>query len=175
MNIKSSICKFIYFFILKSLPSSQSLFGGRVYKKLRALFAKGFISYCGKNINIEHGAIFTTKLSIGDNSGIGINCICSGEVNIGNDVMMGPNCTIFSRNHEFSDTNIPMRLQGFKEALPCNIGNDVWIGKNVIILPGITIGNHSIIGAGAVVTKNVPDWAVVAGNPATIKKFRKQV
>ncbi len=172
MNIKSVISRTVYEVMFKHLPSSSSVFGGKLYKRLRAAAAKGFIVSCGKNVNIEHNATFSSRTSIGDNSGIGVNCVCGGELIIGRDVMMGPNVTIFSRNHEFSNTDIPMWKQGFKEAKPCCIGDDVWIGKGVMIMPGINIGSHSIIGAGAVVTKDVPEWAIVAGNPAVVKKYR---
>ena len=171
--MKKYLCRFS-FCILKHFPSSQNRFLGTMSKKLRAFFAKGFIEKCGKNVNIEHGAVISSKLSIGDNSGVGINCVCGGELVIGNDVMMGPECVIFSRNHEFANTDVPMNLQGFQDAKACVIGDDVWIGRRVMIMPGVHIGNHCIIGAGSVVTKDVPDWAVVAGNPATVKKFRKQ-
>lgn len=88
--------------------------------------------------------------------------------------MMGPECVIISRNHEFDRTDIPMRLQGYKDAEPCVIGNDVWIGRRVMSMPGVHIGNGCIIAAGAVVTKDVPDYAVVGGVPAKVIKFRKE-
>ena len=158
--------------MFRHLPPSTK-FGGKLFKKMRAFAAKGFVRKCGKNVNIEHGASISSKLSIGDNSGIGIDCICGGELTIGNDVMMGPECVIISRNHEFSDTTIPMRLQGYKEDEPCVIGDDVWIGRRVMIMPGVTIGNGVVIAAGAVVTKDVPDYAIVGGVPARIIKYRK--
>jgi len=65
-----------------------------------------------------------------------------------------------------------MRLQG-DTFDPVIIGDDVWIGCNVVILPGTTIGSHAVIGAGAVVTKDIPEYAVVVGNPARIVKFRE--
>lgn len=163
------------FLLFRNLPSSQNLVLGKISKKLRFFAAKGFIRHCGVNVNIEHGAIISAKLCIGDNSGIGIDCVCGGEVCIGNDVMMGPECVIISRNHKSSDLTIPMRAQGYVEKGPCIIGDDVWIGRRVMIMPGVKIGSHAIIGAGAVVTKDVPEWAVVAGNPATVKKFRKHI
>ena len=86
---------------------------------------------------------------------------------------MGPECKIYTINHRFNDIDKPMRLQGFQEERPVFIGDDVWIGGKVIILPGVHIGNHCIIGAGSVVTKDVPEWEIVAGNPARIKKYRK--
>lgn len=111
-------------------------------------------------------------MSLGDYSGIGINAKIGGACTIGKYVMMGPNCTIYSRNHKFSDLSRPMMEQGYSEDLPVEIGDDVWIGGNVTILPGVKIGSHSIIGACSVVTKDVPEYAIVAGNPAQVKKYR---
>lgn len=169
--MKKYLCRFL-FCVFRNLPSSKNKVLGKVSKKLRALTAKGFIRKCGKNVNIEHGAVFSSKLSIGDNSGVGVDCVCGGECIIGNDVMMGPECVIFSRNHEFSNLEIPMHLQGYKESEPVVIGDDVWIGRRAMIMPGVHIGNHCIIGAGSIVTKDVPDYAIAAGNPAVVKKYR---
>ena len=65
-----------------------------------------------------------------------------------------------------------MNQQGASDFHPVNIGNDVWIGARVTILPGVKIGNGAIIGAGSVVTKDVPDFAIVGGNPARVIKYR---
>ena len=83
---------------------------------------------------------------------------------------MGTDVTIITRNHRFDRTDIPMMEQGFEEERPVYIGNDVWIGDRVLILPGVHIGDGSIIAAGAVVTKDVPPYSIVAGVPA--KKIR---
>lgn len=163
----------MYEVVLKKLPNSMVPISGRTYKVLRGLAVKNFIKHCGNNVNIEHGASLSSKMSIGNNSGVGINCSCGGAITIGDNVMMGPECVILTYNHMFDRTDIPMCEQGFQEERPVIIGNDVWIGRRVIILPGVHIGNGVIIGAGAVVTKDIPDWAVVAGNPATIKRYRK--
>lgn len=169
--MKKHLCRLL-FCLFRHFPSSQSRMFGKPSKQLRAFAAKGFIKHCGDNVNIEHGAVISSRLSIGDNSGVGVNCVCNGECVIGNDVMMGPECVIISRNHEYSDVNVPMRMQGYSEEKACFIGDDVWIGRRVMIMPGVKIGSHSIIGAGAVVTKDVPELAVVAGNPAVVKKYR---
>ena len=137
------------------------------------MIVRGFVSSCGENVNIERGATISTSLRIGDRSGVGIDCICAGSVTIGNNVMMAPECVILTRNHAFDRTDIPMGEQGVQQEKPVIIGNDVWLGQRVIILPGVHIGNGVIVGAGAVVTKDVPDYAVVAGNPARIIKYRK--
>ena len=142
-------------------------------KKIRYFCGKMILDRCGKNVNIERKAMFSSRVSIGDNSGIGINATLNGTVIIGNNVMMGPNCVIYTINHKHDRVDIPMIEQGFEECKPVTICDDVWIGGNVTILPGVTIGKGSIIGACTVVTKNVPDYSICCGNPGRIVKKRK--
>lgn len=142
-------------------------------KQIRAFCGKLILSKCGKNVNIEKGAIFPSSAELGDNSGIGIRAQINGKVIIGKNVMMGPDVCIYAINHAFNRVDIPMNFQGFAPEKPVVIGDDVWIGARVIILPGIRIGTGVVIGAGAVVTRDVPDYAVVGGNPARILKMRK--
>ncbi len=170
-KIKKILGLILYNVVAKHLPTSFSPIKlGQ--KRIRRLCGKLILAKCGSNVNIEKGAVFSSKVELGNNSGIGINASIGGKCIIGDDVMMGPECIIYTRNHRFDDTTTTMRGQGFQEERPVCIGNDVWIGGRVIILPGVHIGDHCIIGAGSVVTKDVPDWAVVAGNPAIVKKYR---
>lgn len=163
-----------YYFLARHLPGSfspYSLGSG----KLRRLCAKGMLKKCGKNVNIEHGAFLGggREIEIGNNSAIGLNARVSGPLSIGDDVMMGPNVSIYTQNHETENIYKPMRLQTApKEKV--TIGNDCWIGANAVILPGVTIGSGVIIGAGAVVTRDVPDYAVVGGVPAKVIKMREE-
>lgn len=143
-------------------------------RKLRALCGKLILDRCGKNVCIEKGAIFSTKVELGERSGIGLFARILGKTFIGDDVMMGPFCVVYTQNHRFDDVTVPMHGQGFQEEKPVRIGNDVWLGDHAILLPGVTVGSHSIVGAGAVVSKDVPEWAIVAGNPAVVKKYRKR-
>ena len=87
--------------------------------------------------------------------------------------MMGRDVIIMASSHKFDDCNIPMRLQGYKPVKEVIIEDDVWIGHRVIILPGVNIGKGSIIGAGSVVTRDVPQYAIVGGIPAKIIRYRK--
>ena len=170
-KVKKLIGLTLYHLIGKHLPTSYSFF--KIGQKgFRAFCARLILKKCGKNVNVEKKAVFSSKVELGDNSGIGVNALIDGKCTIGNDVMMGPDCIVYTKNHNFSDVNIPMNLQGDNEEKPVYIGDDVWIGARVIILPGVNIGSHSIIGAGAVVTKDVPEGVIVAGNPAVIKKYR---
>lgn len=161
----------IYNSFAKRLPRSIGK-RGAVWKKIRVGCARHFIKKCGRNVNIEKYASFSNTISIGDNSGLGYNCCLYGTVYIGDNVMMGPECHIFTTNHRFERTDIPMNSQGISEEKPVVIGNDVWIGDRVTILPGVHIGNGTVIAAGSVVTKDVPDYAVVGGNPAETIKYR---
>ena len=110
-----------------------------------------------ENVNIERGAVFSSHVSLGDNSGIGINASRTGSAIIGKDVMMGPFCTMYSRNHAFDRCDVPMREQGYRPKETIIIGDGVWIDGYVIILSGVNIGKGAIVGAGAVVTKDVPE------------------
>jgi maltose O-acetyltransferase len=85
--------------------------------------------------------------------------------------MMGPDVVILAVNHRFSG-HAPMIDQGYDDPRLVTIGDDVWIGTRAIVLPGVTIGTGAIVGAGAVVTKDVPENAIVAGNPARVMKLR---
>ncbi len=139
---------------------------------IRRFFAKRIAEHIGKNVNIEKWAHFTPGLKIGNNSGVGIRCEVNGPCIIGDDVMMGPEVVIYTSTHAHSRTDITMIEQGFEEVRPVTIGNDVWIGRRAMIMPGVNIGNGCIIGAGAVVTKDVPDYCIVGGVPAKILKRR---
>ena len=140
---------------------------------IRAFFLKGFVDYCGQHVNVDKHVNLSTHLKIGDYSGIGKNSSIQGYVSIGNHVMMGQDCLIYTTNHSFDDLDRTMDLQGYQETKSVFIGNDVWIGARVIILPGVSIADGSIIGAGSIVTHDVPSYAVVAGNPAKIIYYRK--
>lgn len=87
--------------------------------------------------------------------------------------MMGPDVMIFHGDHEMSRRDIPMRLQGDSVSKPVVIGDDVWIGARSIILKGVHIGKGAVIAAGAVVTKDVPEYAIVGGVPAKVIKYRE--
>lgn len=141
---------------------------------IRGFFARLYLHSCGKYVNIQKNVKFSHRSVIGDYSGIGKDSIFRGKVIIGNDVMIGQECLIYTSNHEFSSIDRPMRLQGMQPEEPVVIGNDVWIGGRVTILPGVHVGDGCIIGANAVVTKDIPNYAIVGGNPAKIIRYRNE-
>ncbi len=131
---------------------------------------------CGTDVNIEHGAWFGSGrgVELGDRSDIGMDALVIGPVRIGSDVMMGPRCVLLASSHRTSSVDVPMNVQGFVEDRVITVEDDVWIGAGVTILPGRRIGRGSIVGAGSVVTVDVPPWSVVAGNPARVVRDRRE-
>lgn len=142
-------------------------------RQIRAACGKLILCHCGKHVNIHSSAHFSSGLSLGDYSGIGVNAFLQGSVSIGADVMMGPDVKIYSINHQTRDIGKPMRLQGTTPVRPVSIEDDVWIGANVIILPGVHVGRGAILGAGSVIREDVPPYAVVVGNPSFVARYRK--
>ena len=108
-------------------------------------------------------------VTIGDHTRIGIHCTVIGPVCIGNNVNLAQGITVTALNHNFEDTTRRIDEQGISTK-PVVISDDVWIGANAVILPGVTIGRHVVVAAGAVVTKDVPDNCVVGGVPAKVIK-----
>lgn len=157
----------VYYLVLKKLPRSYAP-GGRLAAILRRAAARYMLDYSGQDVNIEAGAHFGSGrgIRLGDRSGIGVDCDLHGTISIGDDVMMGPRCTMLSRDHRTDRVDVPMNTQGFGEDRPIRVCDDVWIGANVTILSGVTVGEGAIIAAGAVVTRDVAPYTVVGGVPA---------
>ena len=108
-------------------------------------------------------------VTIGDYTRIGIHCTLIGPVCIGNHVNLAQGITVTALNHNFEDSSKRIDEQGVSTK-PVVIGDDVWIGTNAVILPGVTIGSHCVVAAGAVVTKDIPDHTLVGGVPAKVIK-----
>ncbi len=106
---------------------------------------------------------------IGDHTRIGLHNTIIGPVSIGSHVNLAQGITVTSLNHNFSEPNKRIDEQGVSTQ-EIVINDDVWIGANAVILPGVTIGSHCVVAAGAVVTKDIPDGCIVAGVPAKIIK-----
>ncbi|WP_289068318.1 DapH/DapD/GlmU-related protein [uncultured Bifidobacterium sp.] len=140
------------------------------YAEIHGLCSHGLIF--GNDVTIGRGTMIRPSsyyggdlgygLTIGNNSSIGPHSYvgCSGAITIGDNVMIGPKCSLFAENHVFTDVQTTIKSQGVTNN-GITIGDDCWIGSNVIILDGVTIGNHVVIGAGTLITKNIPDNSVV--------------
>ncbi len=172
-KIIKAVCLVFYNMFLKNFPSSNSphAFGC----KSRLAFLRHFLKSAGKNVNIQPGVYLypLCNISIGNNSGIGKDSfvLAPDTVEIGENVMIGPQLIVYTANHG-TKRSIPMIHQPMVNA-PVKIGNDIWIGARVTILPGVTVGDGAVIAAGAVVTRNVEPYTIVGGVPA--KKISERI
>lgn len=172
-KLKIAFGRAIYFTLGTIFPVAHFPILGRIGKTVRAIAGKLIIEKCGKNVNIYPGASFSSKVELGDNSDIGLRCRLNGKVIIGQNVIMAPEVLMYTVNHNTINKEIAIKYQGTTEMKPIYIGDDSWICARAIILPGCHIGKGCVIGAGAVVTGNIPDYALAAGNPARVIKYRR--
>lgn len=129
----------------------------------KQLFAKVGSCYIEPDFFCDYGV----NIELGKNFYANHHCIIldAAQVSIGDDVLLGPAVQIYTVTHPL---NAAARKTGLEQGKPVRIGNSVWVGGGAIILPGVTIGEGAVIAAGAVVTKEVPAYSLVAGNPATV-------
>jgi len=111
------------------------------------------------------------RIAVGRDCSINAHADVRGLVTIGDGVRIGAHTSILAFNHQM-DPGSPIHTQGSTE-VGIHIGDDVWIGSHAVLVDGVTVGDHSVIGAGAVVTRDVPAWAVVGGNPARMIRDRR--
>lgn len=168
----------LFYGFANHLPDSYAVIGGSTSNKIRIWICKHIFKECGKVSTVNRNVYFGNgrDIIIGDYSGIGANCIIPHDIRIGKYVMMGSDLFCFSETHNISDVTKPMCFQGRQndnQQFKVVIEDDVWIGNRCIITKSVHVGNGSVLAAGAVVTKNVPDYAIVGGNPAKVLKFRK--
>lgn len=175
--IKQIILLFIYYVILKDLPEGYDHPRFGLFNRMRTYVCRGLFAQCGQNVNVHQGAVFGTgrNLRVGNESNLGVNARINGRggVSLGEHVLMGPDIIIYSGTHTFSDISVPIQKQEMRYA-PVIVGNDVWLGARVIIMPGVTIGDGCIVGANSVVTKDLPPYSICAGTPARVIKYRKK-
>lgn len=108
-------------------------------------------------------------VNIGNNSRIGIGNVIIGPVTIGNNVILAQNIVMSGLNHNYTNIEVPIYLQG-ETIANITIEDDCWIGANAVITAGVTVGKHSVVAGGAVVTKSIPPFSVAVGNPARVIK-----
>jgi maltose O-acetyltransferase len=170
--MRKKIFFLIYIIFFKNTPEDYRPYSF-LFPTIRQWLVKNYLKKCGADLRVKKGAEISPNSIVGDFSELGTNSIIQANVTIGNHVIMGPDIKIYSRNHKFESLDIPIQKQG-KNYYETTIGNDVWIGANVVITAGSEIGDHVIIAAGSVVTKKIPNYAIAGGVPAKILKFRNE-
>ena len=169
---KKIVCYVTYRLIARRLPGDIP-FIGTFFQGIRNLVCKPLFKESGDFIHVGKGAVFGNGCNIimRDNAAIGAFAELGGNhavITIGRYVLMGNHCTIIAENRKALDDD----FLGY-EGKDIIIDDFAWLGDRTIILPGVRIGKHAIIGAGAVVPKDIPDFAIAVGNPAVVKKYRK--
>lgn len=168
----------VYYGFARHLPKSNRPVLGKFGGWLRYVCAKHLFAECKGGVNLEQGAYIGNGKNfrvLGGGCGIGKDFVCHNRVvTIHGRLLMGEDVLFQGGGHKYDNPDVPIGSEGFLPDSPLEICDDVWIGARAIVLPGCTrIGAHSIIGAGAVVTKDVPDYAIVGGNPARVIRMRK--
>jgi len=161
----------------KSIKNKIKLFIKKIFLKQKGIIIHNNCTFSG--VEFLGKAIIEpycrlngdSKITIGNNFYMNAGCHLLGEITIGDDVMIGPKTVIWGRDHGISKEK-PMKYQPHYKK-PIIIGNDVWIGANVTILKGVNISDGVVVGAGSVVTKDIPEYAIVVGNPAKVVKYRE--
>ena len=158
------------------------IFIKKIFRFFRLMKTTNFKSLTkGKNLIVGPGSkIYPSKfITFGENVMIGKDVVIStsksggSPISIGNNVMIAQRNLIIGGNHEYSKVEIPMNQQGEGAQGAIVIGNDVWVGAGCIILTGVKVGDGCIIGAGSIVTKDLPPYSIAVGNPARVIKNRK--
>lgn len=148
---------------------------GRISNALRRSACSRVFKSMGSDVAIKRGAYFGTgdRIVIGDRSQIGEGARISSDTIIGSDVMMGLEVMILSDRHRIPNMPDPPIRAGYLDRRPVHIDEGAWIGARAILLPGVHVGANAIVGAGSVVTHDVPSGAIVAGAPARVLRFRE--
>ncbi len=138
-------------------------------KKRREKLLRKIFGSLGKNPYVEPNIFcgFGSNIKAGDNLFINNDCVFvdPNEIILGDNVMIGPQCGLYTALHPL---DAKTRIKGYESAKPIKIGNNVWIGGGVKILPGVTVGDNSVIGAGSIVTKDIPANSLAYGNPCRV-------
>lgn len=160
-------------------PDMLSTYWKLFFRKSMLSLCKAKFQYFADTAEVRPGSYIVgcSKISLGDRVVIRPGCMIHAassnlelSIEIQDGAMLGSGCHIYVSNHTFSNPNIPIIEQGHDLSLKVTIGRGAWLGANVIILPGVDIGENAVIAAGAVVTKSVPPRVVAGGVPATILK-----
>lgn len=145
----------------------------------REQIIREMVGSCGDNVRVNQPFLvdYGKNITIGNDVVVNMNCtfLDTGKITIGSKVLIGPDVKIYTAMHpKEADSRFAKDEAGntfvVTLAAPVTIGDDVWIGGGAILLPGVTIGSHSIIGAGSIVTEDIPEYSMACGNPCTVKK-----
>lgn len=155
----------------QQLEQTGCRFGENCYISPDAVFSNATLRAGDDCIVAADALLRQAAVTMGDNCSINPMAYLQGEIQLGDNVRIAPRANLIAENHAHGDIFLPITRQGLT-AEGITVGDDVWIGAQAIVLDGIHVGAHSIVAAGAVVTKDVPEYSIVGGNPARVLKNR---
>jgi maltose O-acetyltransferase len=174
-TIVRAVCYVLYYGLAYHLPRNERWkVIGKFSAYVRMVICNRLFSKTSGKFSVGKGVDFCYLghlITMGDHANLGnfLKFKGNGKLKLGNHVMMGDDITIITQNHRYLEQGYDGYVRG-----DVTIGDHVWIGDRTIILQGVNIGEHTIVGAGAVVTKDVPPYGIVGGNPARVIKIRKE-
>lgn len=151
----------------------------RAIRRAKMSSMRGLFEGHGKDFWFDPDGVYSYRnITVGSNVSFGLGCVvvaAESKVRIGSHVMFGPNVTLVGGGHNIDLVGLPMaqvRKKSGKEDLGVIIEDDVWIGTGAIVLRGVIVGRGAVVAAGSIVTKSVPPYSIVGGNPARVLRFR---
>jgi len=164
-----------YYLIIQKIPHSRLFFG---FNTIRLWYVSKVLKIIpfDKNSKFENNVYISDarNLKIGKHVRINEYSFFQGKITIGDYVLIAPYVSIYTNTHTHEDGPVPFIKQPINPAKEVILGDNVWLGRNVVVLPGITIGSGSIVGANSVVTKDIEANSIVGGVPAKIIRKRRQ-
>lgn len=164
----------LYYALIQHLPHSRLW---SLSNRIRVWYLSRVLGVMpgDRNSKFEFGVYISDarRLRVGRHVRINENAFLQGAITIGDYVMIAPKVAIYTRTHRYEDIGVPMVVAGESETLPVTIEDDVWIGINAVVLPGIRIGRGAIVGANSLVNRDVEPYSIVGGVPARLIRRRR--
>lgn len=169
-GLRRTLALAVYYGFAWFLPGAP-VPGFRASYAIRRPLVRAFVDECGAGVEVKAKAYFGrgSGIRLGDRCRIGKGCVLNPNVWVGADALLAMEVMVLTMEHETTSRGVPIRDQGYRPTEgPVVIGEDVLVGARSIILPGVRIGRGAVVGAGSVVTRDVDEFAIVAGNPARV-------
>lgn len=164
----------LYYAVIQYLPHSRFL---GIFTRFRVWYLSKVLKVMpnDKNSRVETGVYISDarQLKLGKHVRVNERVFLQGDISVGDYCMIAPGVAIYTRTHVYDNPEVPMTLSGETPIMPVVLEEDVWLGRNVMVLPGVRIGKGSIVGANSIVNKDIEPYSIVGGVPAKLIRKRK--
>ena len=169
---RKAVALVAYYGVARFLPQ-QARPGGEFGRRIREVCCQALFAEAGDRLIVDPMVDFGRgrHVRLGNNSGLGKGSVILGPFVVGDDVMIGPELMVLTTTHHYDDGQGRVWDRGVEGFAPVVVGDGTWIGARVTLLPGVKLGRWCVIGAGAVVTRDIPDYGVAVGVPARVVRY----